>query len=97
MLPVIDPLIIAAILACFGVGLSTLIEILKGLFKITSGAWLYVISIGCTLGATAAVLAMNQMFSWLNFFLYGFVAFLELSGAYFKVVKPISNAIRGVN
>lgn len=85
-MPNIDPAIVAAILAAFGVGLAYLIDVIKRLFK-ASGTGALIVSFVVTIGVTAATLAMSGIFNVLNLVLYAMVVWLEVTGVYGKFIK----------
>lgn len=85
-MPNINPTIVVAILAAFGIGLAYLIDVVKKLFK-ASGTGALIVSFVVTAGVTAATLAVSSMFNVLNLILYTIVVWLEVTGVYGKFIK----------
>lgn len=85
-MPNVNPAIVAAILAAFGIGLAYLIDVVKKLFK-ASGTGALIVSFVVTAGVTAAVLGVSGIFNVLNLILYTMVVWLEVTGVYGKFIK----------
>jgi len=84
----IDPALVSAIMALFGIGVIGVIETVKRIFGTTGKAVLnLIITAVVSLAATAAYLAYSNIFTWPLFIIYGILVFGEASGLYHIFAK----------
>jgi len=77
----VNPTTVTAIMALFGIGVIGIIEMLKGLLKLT-GLGAKILTFVVSFAATAAYLFQAEMFSILALVIYGLIVFGEASGLY---------------
>jgi hypothetical protein len=82
----VDPAVVAAILAFAGIGVVGITEMVKRLFGV-EGLWAYIISAVVSAAATAFTLYQAASFGWLPFVLYTLFVFLEANGIYKAINK----------
>lgn len=82
----VDPTVVTAILAIFGIGVVGVVQALKAIFKV-EGAVAQILTIVVSFGATAAYFLQAHTFTILNFVIYGIIVALEASGLYKVVTK----------
>ena len=82
----LDPGIVMAILAIFGVGVIGIVQTLKRLLKLT-GAGAIAMTAVVSFAATALYLSQTGAFAIPVLLLYGAVVFGEASGLYHVIVK----------
>ena len=84
----IDPTIVTAIMALFGIGVIGIIETVKRIFGTAGKAVVnLIITTAVSLAATAAYLAYSNIFTWPLFIIYGILVFGEASGLYHVFAK----------
>ena len=83
----IDPNIVFAILALFGIGVLGIVETLKKLLKL-DGLGAIILTFVVSFGATAIYLLQAHTFTIAAFIIYGFVVAGEASGLYKFFKKP---------
>jgi len=84
----IDPAVVTAIMALFGIGVIGIIETIKRILG-TQGKTVVniIITAVASLAATAAYLASSNIFTWPLFVIYGALVFGEASGLYHIFAK----------
>jgi len=82
----IDPAIVTAIMALFGIGVIGIVQTLKNLLKL-EGAAAIVLTFIVSFLATALYLFQAHLFSIVGLILYGLIVFGEASGLY-RVLNP---------
>jgi len=84
----IDPTIVTAIMALFGIGVIGIVEFIKRIFG-TAGKTVvnFIITAVVSAGATAAYLVQADMFSIWMFVIYSILVFGEASGLYHVFAK----------
>jgi len=85
----IDPGIVTAIMALFGIGVIGVIQTLKVLLKL-SDVGAKILAFIVSFGATAIYLLQTHIFTMLALVIYGLIVFAEASGLY-KVFKSSKN------
>ncbi|KKL62961.1 hypothetical protein LCGC14_2179920 [marine sediment metagenome] len=84
----IDPTIVTAIMALFGIGVIGIVEFVKRIFGTTGKAVVnFIITAVVSAGATAAYLVQADMFSIGMFIIYSILIFGEASGLYHVFAK----------
>jgi hypothetical protein len=84
---IVDPNIVFAILALFGIGVLGIVQTLKTLLKLT-GTGAIVLTFVVSFGATAIYLLQAHTFAIPTFIIYGLLVAGEASGLYRVVKKP---------
>jgi len=82
----VQPEMVAAIMALFGIGLMGIIETLKRILKL-EGVGAIILALVVSLAGTAIILVQASAWSVLAFIVYGLVVFGEASGLYHVFVK----------
>ena len=84
----IDPAIVTAIMALFGIGVIGIIETVKRIFGTAGKAVVnLIITAAVSLAATAIYLVYSNIFTWSLFVIYGILVFGEASGLYHVFAK----------
>jgi hypothetical protein len=78
---VVQPEIVAAIMAIFGIGVIGIIQTIKNLLHL-EGTGAYILTAVVSFGATAAYLFQAHIFTVLGLIIYGAIVFGEASGLY---------------
>lgn len=84
---IIDPNIVFAILALFGIGVLGIVQTLKTLLKL-DGTGAIILTFVVSFGATAIYLFQTHIFTVPAFIIYGLLVAGEASGLYRVVKKP---------
>jgi len=82
----IDPGIVTAIMALFGIGVIQTLKVLLKLSDVGAKVLAFIVSFG----ATAIYLLQTHIFTMLALVIYGLIVFAEASGLY-KVFKSSKN------
>ena len=82
----VQPEMVAAIMALFGIGLMGIIETLKRILKL-DGVGAIILALVVSLAGTAIILVQAGTWSVLAFVVYGLIVFGEASGLYHVFVK----------
>ena len=82
----VQPEMVAAIMALFGIGLMGIIETLKRILKL-EGVGAKVLAFVVSLGGTAIILVQADAWSVLAFIVYGLIVFGEATGLYTVFTK----------
>jgi len=82
----VQPEVVTAIIAFFGIGLVGIVQTLKRILKV-EGWGAIILTFIVSFLATGIYLAYAQMFSVLTLVIYGFVVFGEASGLYHVLKK----------
>jgi len=77
----VDPAVVTAIMALFGMGVIGIVQTLKRILHV-EGIGAIILTVVVSFAATAIYLLQAQMFSVLALIVYGFIVFGEASGLY---------------
>ena len=83
----VQPEMVAAIMALFGIGLMGIIETLKRILKL-EGVGAIILTLVISLAGTAIVLVQTGAWSVVALIVYGLIVFGEASGLYHVFKKP---------